>query len=97
MLLLTHLAKLQADLFMDDNERYMRCLPVLKVPKDILSGCYEILVEQNKLIRIEDIPTKDKNNIFETAKEFANGRIKNKESIIQLCKCLYCLEFLLSK
>lgn len=97
MSLLSTLSKNQANIFIEDNDLYMRCLPVLSTPKSILIGYYKALIFMNKITKLEDLPEKEKQGIWEMAKEFAAGRLKNNEEMINLCRCLYCLEYILNK
>lgn len=95
MSLTFHLARKQGEIFEKDNVGYMKSIPFVQTPQSILLGCYEILVRQVKVKKIEELSEVDQRNIWDTAKEFAAGRL-NKEELIRLSKCLYALEYILT-
>lgn len=89
------LGKKQAALFMQDNVTYIEILVTGDCSRAILHTCYNILVRQNNLIPIEQLPPTEKTNLWESGKEFANGRLDEKKGI-ELVKALYALEYLLN-
>lgn len=95
MQIIQRLAKLQADMFIADNESYMRSLPVVSVPQSILVSFYEILVAAKKILSLENMPRPEQESIWEMAKEFAAGRLNNNEKMKRLCRCLIAIEYLL--
>lgn len=82
--------------FEKDNIGFCKGLPGVPVAMQILSSCYEIFVRGNKIKKIEALAKEEKNIMWETAKEIADGRITNNEGMIRLCTCLYALEFILT-
>lgn len=77
-----------------DQAQWIIALAVATVPKYIFVRGYNNLVAQSKLIQLELLKVEDKTNIWETAKEIANGRL-TKEELIEFCKVLLCLEYFL--
>lgn len=96
MSLYLDLGKMYAEDFEKDNIMFMSGLIGIERAQDILCGCYHFLCSVNKLTDLELLPIEGKKIIWETAKEMADGRLKNNDQMIKLCKCLYALEYLLN-
>jgi hypothetical protein len=96
MSLTIDLGKMYAADFEKDNILFCKGLPGAPVAMYILSICYEIFINKDKMKRLEDLPDEEKKIVWETAKEFSAGRITNNEKMKRLCKCLYSLEYILN-
>lgn len=73
----------------------MSCLVKFNSQRYILLWCYASLVGNKKIKLMEALDKDDKESIWAMAKEIADGRI-NKNDVIELCKALYTLEYLLT-
>lgn len=89
------LAIRQSKLFIEDNVNYMSALVTCPSIRNIWVSAYDALVRLNHLGPLEGLPTSEKNNVWETAKEIAAGRLNNTKTI-ELSKALYCLEYILN-
>ncbi len=78
------------------NEIYINCLVTCYSIRNLMVSSYKALVSQRALIPIEWMRDEDKNILWESAKEFAKGRL-DKKSAIDLCTALYALEFYLNE
>lgn len=89
------LARKQVFLFELDNVSYMRTLVNAQSIRNIMIGGYNSLLVGNKLTPIESLPPEQKTTMWETAKEIAVGKLDT-EKLIELCKALCCLEYMLN-
>jgi hypothetical protein len=89
------LAIKQAELFVENNIAYTTCLVTGDSPRYIMNHAYCCLVNSNHLMALELLPKDEKENVWETAKEIAAGRL-NKAKTVELSKALYCLEYILN-
>lgn len=89
------LAIKQAKLFTEDNINYTNALVTCESIRNIWVSAYRGLVRLNYLGPLEGLPTDEKNNVWETAKDIAANRL-NLSKTIELCKSLYCLEYVLN-
>lgn len=90
------LGEMFADDFEKDNVAFCNGLTAGKVAMSVLESCYKVLVSKKKIKKIEDLPRNEREIIWNTAKEFANGRLKNNEQMITLCKSIYAVEYFLT-
>lgn len=88
------LGKRLASNFQSDMVGFAKALPGGTVAKYALCSCYDILLSQKKIKRMEDLTIEEKKIIVGTARDIEDGRINNNEQMIRLCKCLYVLNFL---
>lgn len=89
------MGKMLAQSFEKDNVSFMKALPMCDVPKKALLGCYNIFLS-NKMPRIEDLPDEQKASLKSLAIEISDNRLKKVEELIDLCRCLFALEYLLN-
>lgn len=89
------IGKKQAIDFMNNNVAFMEVLITCVVPIKLMLLCYRSLVIKKAIKELESLPVNQKNTIWEQAKEFSNGRL-NKDQLIDLCRSLYTLEYLLN-
>ncbi len=88
------LARKQAELFQNDNINWMETLITCECTKSIMEIGYNVLVRQKVITPIEDMAQEDKLKLWESAKEFANGRLDQKQ-LVRVAKSLLTLESLL--
>lgn len=89
------IGKKQSDLFMSNNVGYMDLLVTADCPRSIMNTCYNILVRIKKISPIEKLDPSEKINLWESAKEFAKGRMNN-DGLTELSKALIALEYFLN-
>lgn len=89
------LGKKQAQEFDKNNFAYMEILVTCDCSRSIMSVCHSVLVKRNIFPVLEFMCEEDKRTAWETAKEFARGRLNN-EKLIELCKALLSLEYFLN-
>lgn len=90
-----NIGKKQTNDFMNNNVGFIEGLITLDVPIKLMLLCYKSLVIKRLIKELELLPIDQKNTIWEQAKEFANDRL-NKDQLIDLCRSLYALEYLLN-
>lgn len=89
------LAIKQSKLFIEDNVNYSNAIVNCDSIRYIWVCAYNALVRLHLLGPLEGLPTSEKNNVWETAKEISAGRV-NLPKTIELSKALYCLEYVLN-
>lgn len=96
MKLWIELGKRQAEAFQKDNIDFMKALPMCLIPKKILLGCYGVFNNMGKIQKIEELPEDQKAGLKSFSIEISDGRLKKVEELIDLCRCLFVLEYLLT-
>jgi hypothetical protein len=89
------LAYKEAETFQNNNVAWMECLITCDCTKSIMELGYNILVRKGKIIPIEKMTQAEKENIWNSAREFSKGRL-DKEGLIKVAKGLVTLEYLLT-
>lgn len=89
------LARKEAETFQNNNVAWMECLVTCECTKTIMEIGYNILVRSNKIQPIDKMPQADKENVWNTAREFSKGRL-SKDGLIKMCKGLVVLEYFLT-
>jgi hypothetical protein len=85
----------QAILFRSDPETYKKCLVSGGSIRGVMTEVYKSLLANNRAKGIESLPEGEKQNLWNMAKELAEGRLSYQETI-NLAKALYALEILLN-
>jgi hypothetical protein len=84
----------QAQTFREHPDDYLECLVKFSSQRSILYTCYRFLKSSGIIQPLENLPIEFKRDIFDKAKEIAKGRL-DRDKMVVLSACLYCLEFLL--
>lgn len=92
---LVDIGKKMASSFEDHSIEFMDALVDGNGMRGLLEWVYFVLVGEKIITKIEDLPDNRKRNLWEGAKEFSKGLVV-KEKLIQLSRCLYCLEYYLN-
>lgn len=88
------IGKKQAELFVANNIGYCEFMVTATTPRTILNLVYNYLVRDGKITALENLTLDEKRMSWETAKDFAKGRL-NETELIEVVKSLHALEFLL--
>lgn len=89
------LARKQADLFMNNNIAWIESLVTTDCIKSIMEIGYNVLVRQKAIVEIGKMPIEEKENLWESTKEFCRDRLTVVE-MKRVAKALICLEYLLT-
>lgn len=92
---LLELGRKQAQLYEADNVGYCERLVTTDYPRQFLSKVYWILVRRGKIIAKEDMLLEDKEFAWQTAKEIAKGRLKQK-GLVEVVHALLAFEYFLN-
>lgn len=87
-------AKKQVELFQNDNVAWMNVFITSEAIKTIMETAYRVLTREKKVVEIENMAQSDKKTLWETANDFAKGKLA-KDELIRVCKGLVALEYLL--
>lgn len=91
---LIDLGRKQSELFIKNNLAYCELLVIGTSNRHIMEMVYHVLVGHKKIKALEELPQEDKAMSWETANDFAKGRM-DKEGVVELVKCLHALEYYL--
>jgi len=89
------LARKQVDLFQNDNVGWMETLITSDCIKSIMELGYKILVRDGKITAIEKMDQAEKESLWNSAGEFAKGRL-GREDLVRVCRGLVALEYFLT-
>jgi hypothetical protein len=78
-----------------DQPAWLRGVIGVPVARYIMLRCYNYLISNKTITPMEQLPVDEKNNIWETAKDIANGKL-TKNELIDFCRCLYAFEYILN-
>lgn len=79
----------------EDQFKWFMGLATAIVAKYIMIRAYNYLLFKKALIDMKGLPQDQKKVIWETAKDFAGGKL-NKKELIEFCECLYLFEYILN-
>lgn len=82
----------QVELFESNSPIYLDVFCSGEGIRKILTGYYNQLVQDGKVVAIENLEVEYKKQLKETAIEMAAGRL-NTEGCVELCKCLQVLSY----
>lgn len=85
----------QSKLFNDNNTGYCSTLVGCESIRKMWVVAYNCLVCLKRISPIENLSIEEKTTIWETAKDIASERL-GKQEMIELCKSLYTLEYILN-
>jgi hypothetical protein len=85
----------QASLCRENPTAYINTLVTANSQRLVLMNVYGSMVRQGLLKKIEDMEESEKRSYWQMAKADAGGRLPE-DKLKMLCRCLYCLDHLLS-
>jgi len=78
-----------------DQVVWLKAIASSSVARSIMLMSYNFLVYKKVITIMEDLPVDQKENIWETAKDIADGKLMKNE-LIDFCRCLYGFEYVLN-
>jgi len=78
-----------------DQPAWMMGLATATVAKYIMIRAYNRMVLEKKLPAMESLPVDRKEVLWDTAKDFATGRL-TKQELVEFCRCLYVFDYFLN-
>lgn len=90
------LAAIQIECFYKNEPAFIENLVKAKSTRKMMTGIYNSKVCLNKIVPIEKLEEKEKNELWEQVKAYAQKRL-NKNEMIELAKAVWCLANLLDK
>jgi len=90
------LGRKQATMCNDNSVAYINCLVTCEGMRAIMVMVYNVIIHLKLSPAIENLSLEEKNFLWTSAKDFAKESINLTETI-RLSKCLYALDYLLTK
>lgn len=95
---MTDIGMRQAELFNANNIPYMELMVNGISLKNLLNSCYKSLIVTKKIVPIENLPTEEKQRLFEIIKEFEKEcEPLDKDGVIHACRAMHSLGYYLTQ
>lgn len=87
----------EADYFIEDNVGYTEQIVTLNCRRGIMCWVYSEMKKHKKIVAIELLDKKDKDEMWAFARDICAGKTNDKKRMVEVLKVFYTLEYFLNE
>lgn len=95
--LMCKIGRKEKDSFEEDNLFYLRSLISSSMRRGIMCWICSDLCRAGKLARLESLDEETKKQMWQNTLEICDGKLQEKDKLLQVCKTFYVIEYFLNE